>query len=96
MMIVIAYDIATKDAAGKKRLQRISGKCAQWGIAVQNSVYECEMNAEQYRTLKSELEEIFCSEADSIRIYRLGNHYRGRIEVLGRDAVTWDRDTYVI
>ena len=95
-MVVIAYDIATKDTAGKKRLRRISRKCADWGIAVQNSVYECEMNAEQYRSLKSELEKIFCSETDSIRIYRLGNHYGGRIEVLGKDAVTWDRDTYII
>ena len=36
---------------------------------------------------KAGLEKIICKETDSIRIYRLGNSYRNRIEVIGRTGL---------
>ncbi len=96
MMVVVVYDIAIKDAVGQKRLRQIAKKCADWGVPVQNSVYECEIDAEQYRRLREELAELLCPETDSIRFYLLGNHYRKRIDTLGRNPVGWDRETFVI
>ena len=41
----------------------------------------------QLVALKAGLEKIICKETDSIRIYRLGNSYRNRIEVIGRTGL---------
>ena len=41
---------------------------------------------EQLTVLKSELQRTMDSEKDSIRFYRLGNHYQNKIDTLGRSA----------
>ena len=95
-MVVIAYDVETTHGGGKKRLSKVRRMCAEWGVAVQDSVYECEINAEQYRTLRERLEAAIIPETDSVRFYLLGNHYQKRIESVGRQRVQWDWETFVI
>ena len=96
MMVVVAYDVETTHAGGKKRLSKVRRTCAEWGVAVQDSVYECEIDAEQYRTLRERLKAAIIPETDSVRFYLLGNHYQKRIESVGRQRVQWDRETFVI
>ena len=96
MMVVIAYDVETTHGGGKKRLSKVRRMCAEWGVAVQDSVYECELDAEQYRALRERLEATIIPETDSVRFYLLGNHYQKRIESVGRQRVQWDRETFVI
>ena len=96
MMVVIAYDVETTHGGEKKRLSKVRRTCAEWGVAVQDSVYECEIDAEQYRTLRERLEAAIIPETDSVRFYLLGNHYQKRIESVGRQRVQWDRETFVI
>lgn len=96
MMVVVAYDVETTHASGKKRLSKVRRTCAEWGVAVQDSVYECELDAEQYRALRERLEAAIIPETDSVRFYLLGNHYQKRIESVGRQRVQWDRETFVI
>ena len=96
MMVVVAYDISTKDAAGRRRLRKVSGKCADWGVPVQHSVYECQLNAEQFQRFRKELSSLIHTENDSVRLYLLGNHFQSRVDYLGRDTVSWDRQTFVI
>lgn len=95
-MVVIVYDISTRDQAGKRRLRKISRKCAAHGIAVQNSVYECLLNADQFRALRSALEALILPEQDSIRFYLLGNHYQSRIDRLGKAPAAEDYAGFVI
>ena len=95
-MVVVAYDVETTHASGKKRLSKVRRTCAEWGVAVQDSVYECELDAEQYRALRERLEAAIIPETDSVRFYLLGNHYQKRIESVGRQRVQWDRETFVI
>ena len=95
-MVIVVYDISSTDAVGKKRLRCVSKECKNVGVPVQNSVYECEVNAEQYRVLKKKLANLICPQTDSVRFYRLGNHYETRIESLGKLHQTWDRQSYVI
>ena len=95
-MVVVVYDISSSDPAGRKRLYRVSKKCADMGVNVQNSVYECELDAGKFRKLKADLEDLICPQTDSVRFYLLGNRYRPRIETLGKEKVHWDRETYVI
>lgn len=96
MLVVVAYDISTSGSDGRKRLRKVARICGNWGVSVQDSVYECELDAEQYRSLREKLGGLIHPGCDSIRFYLLGNRFQRRIETLGRERVLWDRETYVI
>ena len=49
MLVLITYDVCTEDAAGRKRLRRIARECQNYGQRVQNSVFECVVDAAQCR-----------------------------------------------
>ena len=83
MLMLVSYDVSTVDRAGRSRLRRIAKACLNWGIRVQNSVFECNVNPAQWVQLKAELEDIFDPETDSLRYYNLGDHYSTRIEHVG-------------
>ena len=83
MLMLVSYDVSTANAAGKRRLRRIAKACQNWGVRVQNSVFECNVTPAQWVQLKAELEEIFDSDTDSLRYYNLGDKYATRIEHVG-------------
>ena len=83
MLMLISYDVSTVDNDGKRRLRRIAKACQNWGIRVQNSVFECNVDPAQWIQLKAQLEQIFKPETDSLRYYNLGNRYSTRIEHVG-------------
>ena len=55
MLVLITYDVSTEDAAGRKRLRQIAKQCVNYGQRVQNSVFECLLDAAQCRLLQSKL-----------------------------------------
>jgi len=67
MMVLVSYDVSTVDKAGRSRLRRIAKKCLDYGVRVQNSVFECDVDPAQWAKLKHELEEIIEEEQDSLR-----------------------------
>lgn len=83
MLVIITYDVNTEDAAGRKRLRKIAKQCVNYGQRVQNSVFECDLDASQYRMLQAKLCEIMDQEKDSLRFYKLGNTYHSKIEHFG-------------
>ena len=83
MLMLVSYDVSTVNTAGKRRLRHIAKACQNWGIRVQNSVFECNVNPAQWVQLKAELEKIFNPTTDSLRYYNLGNHYAAKIEHVG-------------
>ena len=48
-----------------------------------HSVFECSLDASQYKLLKAELKQEIDLEKDSLRFYILGNSYQTKIEHLG-------------
>ncbi len=66
------------------------------GYRVQNSVFECEVNASEYEILKAKLNKSIDPQKDSLRFYLLGNSYKNRIELLGCSQEHWDRGSFVI
>ena len=83
MLVLITYDVNTETAAGKKRLRQVAKQCVNYGTRVQNSVFECEMDAAKCREVKRVLEEIIDTEKDSLRFYYLGNNYKNKVEHIG-------------
>lgn len=83
MLVVVTYDVSTVSSAGRKRLRKVSKICQNYGQRVQNSVFECIVDATQYSLLKIELTRIINEEQDSLRFYQLGNTYKNKIEHMG-------------
>ena len=83
MLVLVTYDVNTTDAAGKRRLRQVAKKCVAYGQRVQNSVFECNVDASQYKRLQAELKELIDPETDSLRFYTLGNNYQGKVEHFG-------------
>ncbi len=83
MMVLITYDVNTEDAAGRKRLRQIAKQCVNYGQRVQNSVFECVVDAGQCRQLQHKLCQIMDQDKDSLRFYYLGNRYETKIEHYG-------------
>ena len=83
MLVLITYDVNTEDAAGRKRLRQIAKQCVNYGQRVQNSVFECSLDAAQYRMLQAKLCKIMDMDKDSLRFYNLGNSFHNKIEHFG-------------
>lgn len=84
MLVVITYDVNTEDTAGRKRLRKVAKQCVNYGQRVQNSVFECSVDAGQYKLLKARLCELIDCDKDSLRFYNLGNSYNSKIEHYGK------------
>ena len=83
MYILITYDVNTEEKAGNRRLSRVARLCEDYGIRVQNSVFECVMDAAKSREVKEKLLKIIDKDEDSIRFYYLGNNYKTKVEHFG-------------
>lgn len=83
MLVLITYDVNTTDKGGEKRLRKVAKQCTNYGRRVQNSVFECEMDAAKCRMVKEILKEIIDEEKDSLRFYYLGDNYKNKVEHMG-------------
>jgi CRISPR-associated protein Cas2 len=95
MLILITYDVNTETEAGKRRLRSVAKKCEQYGQRVQNSVFECVLDATQYVVFKAELAELIDEQTDSLRFYRMGNNYKNQMEVKGK-CLEWAQDDLLL
>ena len=80
MLVVVSYDVSTKEAAGRRRLRRVAKACEDFGQRVQNSVFECIVDPEQWTRLKLRLLDEFDPDYDSLRFYFLGANFERRVE----------------
>ena len=83
MMVLITYDVNTEDKAGRKRLRKVPKHCLNYGLRVQNSVFECNVNQKEYVELQHVLSTEIDESKDSLRFYLLGNNYKNKIIHIG-------------
>lgn len=96
MLVVVSYDVSTKEAAGQRRLRRVARACEDYGQRVQNSVFECIVDPARWEALKHRLLDEIDPEKDSLRFYFLGSNFRRRIEHHGTKAVVDLEDPLVL
>ena len=84
MLVLITYDVNTQTAQGVRRLNKVAKVCTNYGQRVQNSVFECLLDAGQCRLLQAKLLAIMDPKKDSLRFYYLGNQYEKKVEHFGR------------
>ena len=83
MLVLVTYDVNTETSAGQARLRKVAKVCTNYGQRVQNSVFECLLDASQYVELRAKLEKIINTEKDSLRFYELGNKYKHKVVHIG-------------
>jgi CRISPR-associated protein Cas2 len=86
MLTIIAYDV-TND----KRREKVSTLLEDYGTRVNYSVFECELEREEFERLREQLAELIDDAEDRIVFYRLCESCRvrraamGKVEKHGRD-----------
>jgi len=83
MLVIITYDVNTETSTGKNRLRKVAKQCENYGQRVQNSVFECVLDAAKCREVQHKLELIIDKNKDSLRFYYLGNNYKNKVEHIG-------------
>ena len=84
MMVLVTYDVSTKDAAGRRRLRLVAKVCDDYGQRVQNSVFECLVDPTEFAQFRDRLEDRIDPEQDSLRYYFLGTNWKKRVEHVGQ------------
>lgn len=82
-MVIVSYDVSTTSKEGRKRLRRVAKACVDYGQRVQNSVFECNVDAATWELLKARLISEIDHEEDSLRFYFLGNKWQRKVEHIG-------------
>jgi CRISPR-associated protein Cas2 len=94
MMVLVTYDVSTIDKSGRRRLRRVAKKCQDFGIRVQNSVFECDIDPTLWAQLKHLLLDIIDKDNDSLRFYFLGSNWRHKVEHHGaKESIDIYKDT---
>lgn len=88
MMVIVSYDVCTKETDGKKRLRAVAKECVNHGQRVQNSVFEMDLDYTTFLRVKDRLISLINTKEDSLRFYYLGNKWQGKVEHIGA------RETY--
>ncbi len=83
MFVLITYDVNTETKEGKTRLRKVAKQCVNYGVRVQNSVFECVMDSAKCREVKAKLEGLIDKNRDSLRFYYLGDQYKNKVEHIG-------------
>ena len=97
MLVLITYDVSTVSKAGQRRLAHIAKACENYGLRVQNSVFECLVDPAQWAALRAELLRLYKSEEDSLRFYFLGKNWEKKVEHHGaKDTPNLDNDLLII
>lgn len=97
MLVLVTYDVSVETSDGRRRLRKIAKTCLDYGVRVQYSVFECEVDPAQWTFLKNGLLEIFNADEDSLRFYFLGKKGRQKVEHFGaKPAPDIYRDSLVL
>ena len=90
---LVCYDICDD-----KRLRRVAEVCSDFGVRLQYSVFECDLNASEKVVMEGKLQEIIDSEKDQVLFVNLGLA-QGRAErgiaALGRPYTKMAAPCYV-
>ncbi len=80
---LISYDIVEDRA--RLRLMKL---LKSHGFHVQKSVFECILSRTQYENLQKKITKMIDLQKDSVRIYRLCNECKEKVEIIGCGEVS--------
>lgn len=83
MFILVSYDVATDDQAGRRRLRRVAKLCESHGQRVQKSVFECRLTDMQLEEMERALLKVIDETRDNLRLYRMSESANWNVKQYG-------------
>jgi CRISPR-associated protein Cas2 len=96
MFVVIAYDVNTLTAEGRRRLRKVAKLCEGVGQRVQYSVFECQITDAQLERLRQRIDKVVIPEEDNLRIYHIRGTREACLETFGRDNFVDYEDILIV
>ena len=90
------YFVISYDVSDDKRRNKIARTLLGYGERVQDSVFECLLDAAQMHALRRRLDRLIDPKADSVRFYNLGAVTSANVEVQGLGRVTTVPAVYIV
>lgn len=90
-MYVVAYDISDD-----RRRARLFKTLKRYGTAVQESVFECHLTADQFVRMRRDVEAVINPGLDQVRYYDLCQHCAKRIQATSSSLITSDPDAIIV
>ncbi len=87
MMVIVSYGVSVVTPEGRRRLRSVARVWTNFGLRVQNSVFQCLVDSDQWVMLRAKLLELFDPEQDSLRFYFPGRNWKDRVEHHGTKGV---------
>ncbi|MGC9796602.1 CRISPR-associated endonuclease Cas2 [Fervidobacterium riparium] len=92
MFYVVSYDIVDD-----KRRRHVAKYLESYGVRVQYSVFETELNEQQLSSMIKGLKKKIKKSEDTIRIYAIPKEFREKILTIGTDKGSfYDKDIYIV
>jgi CRISPR-associated protein Cas2 len=91
MFYVVCYDVSDDKAR-----DRLSTALLDFGTRIQESVFECPLEAGEGERMMERVSRIGTEETDKVRIYSLCRRCLGATRIYGPGAVTQDPEYFVV
>lgn len=91
MLFVVCYDIADNE-----RRNRVATIAKDYGVRVQKSIFECDMDNEKCEEMEKRIAGVINEAEDSVRIYENCSECHGKLKILGSGEFIEEQEVYVI
>jgi len=91
MLYVVCYDIGED-----KTRNRMSERLLDFGVRIQESVFECVLDDESQERMMEQLDKIPLAATDRVRVYRMCQNCVEAVRIYGPGEVTRDHEFYVV
>lgn len=91
MLHVVCYDISSDKAR-----DRMSRTLLDFGVRIQESVFECVLNTALRAEMIARLQRVPLGADDRVRVYRVCERCVEQVEIYGEGDITRDPDYYLV
>lgn len=89
--MVVSYDIIDD-----KRRNKVAKALLAFGDRVQLSVFECNLDQDEYARMTRRLCKLINEQEDSVRVYRICERCKSEISIMGLGVVSEDPDIIIV
>ena len=90
--MIVAYDIAEP-----RRLSKVAKLIQDYGVRVQKSIFEVDVDAGRFTEMKARVEEVIEASEDGVKYFPLCEKCAGTVEIIGQGVfVDPDEEYYVL
>lgn len=91
MLVVVTYDVSND-----KRLRKVHKLMKNYGIPVQYSVFECDLDTARIEDMITEVLNIIETEEDALLIYPVCLECRNKVMISGQGEIWADQSWWVV